>query len=74
MAHRTLVARGVTFESDPHLITRMGNSEIWMGFFNDLKATCRARAPSRILGPAQPRSPPPRGAYTAKLPSQWLPA
>jgi methylmalonyl-CoA/ethylmalonyl-CoA epimerase len=34
-AHRTLVARGVTFESDPHLITRMGNSEIWMGFFND---------------------------------------
>jgi len=34
-AHRTLVARGVHFESDPHLITRMGNSEIWMGFFND---------------------------------------
>lgn len=34
-AHRTLVARGVTFESDPHLITRMGDTEIWMGFFND---------------------------------------
>ena len=30
-----LVARGVVFESEPHLIARMPDHELWMGFFRD---------------------------------------
>ncbi len=30
-----LKARGVTFESEPHLVARLPDREIWMGFFRD---------------------------------------
>jgi len=34
-AHRTLAARGVRFEGEPHLIARMPDHELWMAFFYD---------------------------------------
>ncbi len=34
-AHETLAARGVPFESAPHLIARMPDHELWMAFFRD---------------------------------------
>jgi methylmalonyl-CoA/ethylmalonyl-CoA epimerase len=34
-AHDTLVSRGVTFISKPHLIARLPDHELWMGFFRD---------------------------------------
>ena len=34
-AHRTLVARGVVFEREPHLLARMPDHELWMAFFQD---------------------------------------
>ena len=33
--HQALVARGVTFRKDPHLIARLADREIWMAFFED---------------------------------------
>lgn len=30
-----LKARGVVFESEPHMIARMPDHELWMGFFRD---------------------------------------
>lgn len=33
--HATLVARGVSFLGDPHLIARMPDHELWMAFFRD---------------------------------------
>ena len=30
-----LVARGVVFDGEPHLIGKMGATEIWMAFFRD---------------------------------------
>jgi methylmalonyl-CoA/ethylmalonyl-CoA epimerase len=35
-AHRQLVARGVAFTSDPHLIARLPDREVWMAFFEDV--------------------------------------
>src|ERR1043165_5996807 len=29
-AHRSLVAAGVAFESDPHCIARLGDSDLWL--------------------------------------------
>jgi methylmalonyl-CoA/ethylmalonyl-CoA epimerase len=34
-AFATLVARGVVFEADPHLIAKMSDHELWMAFFRD---------------------------------------
>jgi methylmalonyl-CoA/ethylmalonyl-CoA epimerase len=34
--HKELVAKKVTFESDPHLVVRMTDHELWMAFFKDL--------------------------------------
>ena len=34
-AHNALIARGVTFEAKPHLVARMPDHELWMGFFRD---------------------------------------
>lgn len=34
-ARDALVARGVAFESEPHLIARMPDHDLWMGFFRD---------------------------------------
>ncbi|HZI94248.1 MAG TPA: VOC family protein [Patescibacteria group bacterium] len=34
-AHDELVGRGVSFQSAPHLIARMPDHDLWMGFFKD---------------------------------------
>jgi methylmalonyl-CoA/ethylmalonyl-CoA epimerase len=34
-ARNTLVARGVTFESEPHRIATLPDHDLWMGFFRD---------------------------------------
>jgi len=34
-AHAALTARGATIEDDPHLVGRMGSTEIWMFFVRD---------------------------------------
>ncbi|GAC1658000.1 MAG: glyoxalase [Gemmatimonadaceae bacterium] len=34
-AHAALQARGATFESDPHLLVRMPDHELWMAFLRD---------------------------------------
>ena len=34
-AHRTLAARGVTFRTEPHLVHRAADHELWMAFFTD---------------------------------------
>ncbi len=34
-AHKALVARGVSFEAEPHLVARMPDHELWMAFFRD---------------------------------------
>ena len=34
-ARDALVARGVTFESEPHRIAKMTDHELWMAFFRD---------------------------------------
>lgn len=34
-AHRELVARGVAFRDQPHLIAKLPDREIWMAFFDD---------------------------------------
>ncbi len=34
-AREALVARGVPFESEPHLIARLPDHDLWMGFFRD---------------------------------------
>ena len=33
--YETLVSRGVTFESRPHLIAKLPDHDLWMGFFRD---------------------------------------
>lgn len=34
--HEILTSRGVQFESNPHLVARMPDFELWMAFFRDL--------------------------------------
>ncbi len=34
--HEILTTRGVQFESNPHLVARMPDHELWMAFFRDL--------------------------------------
>ena len=34
-AHATLLARGVRFEGDPHVVHRDERHELWMAFFRD---------------------------------------
>jgi len=45
-AHQTLVARGVSFRGEPHVVHRAPDHELWMAFFydvdrNTLALTCR---------------------------------
>jgi methylmalonyl-CoA/ethylmalonyl-CoA epimerase len=35
-AHAILVSRSVKFESEPHLVARMPDHELWMAFFRDI--------------------------------------
>ena len=41
-SHRDLVAKGVTFVSDPHLIAKMPDHELWMAFFKDTEGNTLA--------------------------------
>lgn len=34
-AHATFTARGVRFESDPHVVAQLGKSDLWMVEFRD---------------------------------------
>ena len=34
-AHRQMLSRGVRFEDEPHVITRMPTHDLWMTFFRD---------------------------------------
>ncbi len=34
-AHAALSGRGVTFDTEPHMIADMGDHELWMAFFKD---------------------------------------
>lgn len=34
-AHATLVARGVAFEREPHIIAALPDRDVWMAFFRD---------------------------------------
>ena len=34
--HEMLTSRGVQFNSNPHLVARMSDYELWMAFFRDL--------------------------------------
>jgi methylmalonyl-CoA/ethylmalonyl-CoA epimerase len=34
-AHAELVERGITMETEPHLIARMPDHDLWMSFFRD---------------------------------------
>jgi methylmalonyl-CoA/ethylmalonyl-CoA epimerase len=34
-AHRTLSARGVRFEAEPHLVAKLPDHELWMAFLRD---------------------------------------
>ena len=34
--HKALAAKSVTFESEPHLVARMPNHDLWMAFFRDI--------------------------------------
>jgi predicted enzyme related to lactoylglutathione lyase len=38
----TLKSRGVTFEGEPHLIAKMPDHELWMGFFKDTEGNVLA--------------------------------
>ena len=35
IAHQELAAKGVTFLAEPHLVAKMPDHELWMGFFKD---------------------------------------
>ena len=37
-AHATLVARGVAFEREPHIIAALPDRDVWMAFFRDSEA------------------------------------
>jgi len=34
-AHKTLSARGVNFEAEPHFVAELPDHELWMAFFRD---------------------------------------
>lgn len=50
-AHAQLVARGVKFRSEPVLVARMPDHELWMAFFEDSEGntfalSCEVRGPA----------------------------
>lgn len=50
-ATAALKAQGVNFESDPHLIAKMGDHDLWMAFFNDTEGNVLAMM-SEVRPPA----------------------
>jgi catechol 2,3-dioxygenase-like lactoylglutathione lyase family enzyme len=49
-AHTALLARGVTFEGDPHVVHRDDRHELWMAFFRDSEGNLLALSGERPLG------------------------
>jgi methylmalonyl-CoA/ethylmalonyl-CoA epimerase len=47
--YQELVARGVAFREDPHLIARLPDREVWMGFFDDTEGNTLALMEERKL-------------------------
>ncbi len=41
-AHRELGARGVRFESEPHVVARLESADLWMAFFRDTEGNMLA--------------------------------
>lgn len=41
-AHRRMLASGVHFQDEPHLIARMPNHDLWMTFFHDTEGNLLA--------------------------------
>jgi methylmalonyl-CoA/ethylmalonyl-CoA epimerase len=41
-AHQQLTARGVKFEEEPHVIARMGSTEVWLAAFDDSEGNVMA--------------------------------
>jgi predicted enzyme related to lactoylglutathione lyase len=41
-AHARLAVRGVAFRSEPHLIARLPDREVWMAFFDDTEGNTLA--------------------------------
>ena len=41
-AHRTLLERGVTFRTDPHIAAKMADREVWMAFLLDTEGNTLA--------------------------------
>lgn len=41
-AHRQLVAKGVSFEGEPHLIAKLPDHDLWMAFFRDTEGNLLA--------------------------------
>ena len=50
-SHRTMVANGVSFEGEPHLIARLASTDLWMAFFRDSEGNLLALS-SEIPRPA----------------------
>ncbi len=40
--HRTLAARGIPFESTPHLVAKLQDHDLWMAFFPDSEGNVMA--------------------------------
>jgi catechol 2,3-dioxygenase-like lactoylglutathione lyase family enzyme len=49
-AHQTLVARGVSFRGEPHVVHRAPDHEQWMAFFYDVDRNTLALACRKALG------------------------
>ena len=51
-SHQSLASRGVRFRSEPHLIARLADREVWMAFFDDTEGNTLAlmgeHTPGRI--------------------------
>ncbi len=48
--HRALVARGVVFRRDPHLVAKLPDREVWMAFFSDTEGNTLALMSERKAG------------------------
>lgn len=57
VAHEVLLARGVRFLRDPHLIANLGNVEVWMAFFRDPDDNVLALMSEVPVGPTTPPNP-----------------
>ena len=41
-SHRLLASRGIRFRTEPHLIARLADREVWMAFFDDTEGNTLA--------------------------------